>query len=259
MNNQKNFLIFPLRLLERLSLKIILIFWGILAIAIISLVLIRTVPYIDFPEIFKSILAAIDTMGYWAALTFILLYIICSLCFVPISLLTVGAGIIFGLTLGSVYVCIATAIAAIIAFTIGRYLALDWVEQKIENNLHFNMINHAVAREGWKIVFLARISPFFPFSVANYIFSISRISLKDYFFASLLGLIPSNIIYVYFGSLAGELANLDLQFSPKNQSELIWQILGIALTIAGTIYITHITKKALATNELTVGAKHFGE
>ena len=64
-------------------------------------------------------------------------------------------------------------------------------------------IDEAVAREGWKIVLLTRLSPVFPFNLLNYAFGLTRVSLKHYFFASWLGMIPGTMMYVYIGSLAG--------------------------------------------------------
>lgn len=60
----------------------------------------------------------------------------------------------------------------------------------IAGNEKFNAVDEAVARDGWKIVLLTRLSPVFPFILLKYAFGLTRVSLKHYFFASWLGIIP---------------------------------------------------------------------
>ena len=78
----------------------------------------------------------------------------------------------------------------------------------IEGNERFRAIDEAVGREGWKIVGLTRLSPVFPFNLLNYAYGITRVSLRDYFFATWIGMLPGGVMYVYLGSLAGSLATL---------------------------------------------------
>ncbi len=70
----------------------------------------------------------------------------------------------------------------------------------------FAAIDEAVAREGWKIVLLTRLSPAFPFNLLNYAFGLTRVRLRDYVLASWIGMMPGTVMYVYVGSLAGDLA-----------------------------------------------------
>ena len=61
-----------------------------------------------------------------------------------------------------------------------------------------------MAREGWKIVGLTRLSPVFPFNLLNYAFGFTQVSLRDYFLASWIGMMPGTFMYVYVGSLTGD-------------------------------------------------------
>ena len=63
-------------------------------------------------------------------------------------------------------------------------------------------LDRAVATEGWKIVGLTRLSPAFPFTLLNYAFGLTQVSLRDYVFASWIGMMPGTVMYVYLGSLA---------------------------------------------------------
>ncbi|MEH1959774.1 MAG: TVP38/TMEM64 family protein [Nostoc sp.] len=195
--------------------------------------------------ILRNALQWIDSLGTVGAIAFIALYIIATVAFFPGSILTLGAGVIFGAVWGSLYVFIGATLGATAAFLVGRYLVRGWVAGKIANNKKFAAIDQAVGREGLKIVLLTRLSPIFPFNLLNYAFGITGVSLKDYFIGS-VGMIPGTVMYVYIGSLAGNLAMIGTEAQPTNPT-LQWaiRILGLIATVAVTIYITRIARQAL--------------
>ena len=157
-------------------------------------------------------------------------------------MLTLGAGAVFGVVWGSIYVSIASTLGATAAFLVGRYLARDAIARKIEGSERFAVIDKAVAKEGWKIVGLTRLSPVFPFTLLNYAFGLTQVKLRDYMLASWIGMMPGTVMYVYLGSLAkaptGE--------HPRTTGE--WALYGVGLlaTVVVTVFVTCIAKKALA-------------
>ncbi|MBF2056932.1 MAG: TVP38/TMEM64 family protein [Cyanobacterium sp. T60_A2020_053] len=186
----------------------------------------------------------IEGLGALGALVFILLYIIATVAFLPGSVVTLGGGVVFGVVLGSIYVFIGATMGATLAFLIGRYVARDWIAKKIDGNQKFKAIDEGVGREGFKIVLLTRLSPVFPFNLLNYAYGVTGVSLKDYFLGS-VGMIPGTIMYVYIGSLAGSLATLGSE-TPSNPT-LQWaiRIMGFIATVAVTVYVTKIARRAL--------------
>lgn len=187
----------------------------------------------------------INNQGPAAPIAFILLYIIATVAFLPGSIITLGAGVVFDVVFGSLYVFIGATIGATVAFLVGRYLARDWVAKKIAGNRKFAAVDQAVGREGLKIVFLTRLSPVFPFVFLNYAYGLTGVSLKDYFLAS-IGMIPGTIMYVYLGSLAGNLATLGAGDQPSNSTvEWTIRIIAFIATVAVTLYVTKIARKAL--------------
>jgi uncharacterized membrane protein YdjX (TVP38/TMEM64 family) len=193
----------------------------------------------------RDALQWIDSLGTLGAIAFIGLYIIATVAFLPGSILTLGAGVVFGVVWGSIYVFIGATIGATAAFLVGRYLARGWVAKKIADNKSFAAIDRAVGREGLKIVLLTRLSPIFPFNLLNYALGVTGVSLKDYFIGS-VGMIPGTIMYVYIGSLAGNLALIGTESQPTNPT-LQWaiRIIGFIATVAVTIYVTRLARKAL--------------
>ena len=220
------------------NLKLI---FGILSI----IALIVVAKFFNLQGVLKDSLELIANLGPWGPVAFILVYILATVLFIPGSLLTLGAGVLFGVVWGSIWVSIGSILGATCAFIVGRYLTRDWVSKQIESNEKFKAIDEAVAVEGWKIVGLTRLSPIFPFNLLNYAFGVTQVSLKDYFFASWIGMMPGTIMYVYIGSLAGNLATLGTQGRSRTIGEWVLYAVGLVAAIAVTVYITRIAKKAL--------------
>jgi uncharacterized membrane protein YdjX (TVP38/TMEM64 family) len=198
-------------------------------------------------SLLQNALTQVNNWGVWAPIGFILLYNVATILLIPGSILTLGSGVLFGIGWGSVYVFIAATLGATFAFLIGRYFARDWVNAKVQKIAKFQAIDHAIARQGLKIVFLLRLSPLFPFNLLNYALGITQVSLRDYVLGS-LGMIPATILYVYIGSLAGNIAMLGTPQPIDPQAQLgKWalQIVGFVATIGVTIYITKVAKTAL--------------
>jgi uncharacterized membrane protein YdjX (TVP38/TMEM64 family) len=188
----------------------------------------------------------VDSLGAVGAIAFIIIYILATVAFFPGSILTLGAGVVFGVVLGSFYVFIGATIGATAAFLVGRYLARGWVAEKIQGNNKFQAIDEAVGKEGLKIVLLTRLSPIFPFTLLNYAYGVTGVSLKDYLIGC-AGMIPGTIMYVYIGSLAGNLATIGTSAQATNPV-LSWTIrlIGFIATVAVTLYVTKIARQALA-------------
>jgi uncharacterized membrane protein YdjX (TVP38/TMEM64 family) len=197
-------------------------------------------------ELLRSALEWVNGLGAMGAIAFIAIYTAATVAFFPGSILTLGAGVLFGVGLGSLYVFFGATLGATAAFLVGRYLARGWVSKKIQGNTKFHAIDEAVGREGFKIVLLTRLSPVFPFNLLNYAYGVTGVSLKDYVLAS-IGMIPGTVMYVYIGSLAGSIATLGTGTQPTNPT-VQWaiRIIGFIATVAVTVYVTRVARKALA-------------
>jgi uncharacterized membrane protein YdjX (TVP38/TMEM64 family) len=205
----------------------------------------QTSPNFSNPQEFlRSSLTWIESLGFIGGAAFIGIYIIGTIAFIPATFLTLGAGVVFGVVLGSIYVFIGATLGAIAAFLIGRYLLRDWIGKKIESNEKFAAIDKAVAEDGFKIVLLTRLSPIFPFNLLNYAFGVTGVTFKDYTLGS-VGMIPATVMYVYIGSLAGNIALIGGQTTNPTLQWLI-QIGGFIATVVVTIYVTCIATQALA-------------
>jgi uncharacterized membrane protein YdjX (TVP38/TMEM64 family) len=201
----------------------------------------------NLQTLLQSALLWVKNLGSVGIVAFVVIYNLATVLFIPGSLLTLGGGALYGVFWGSVYVVIAATLGATIAFLIGRYYARSWVAKQLQGHPKFQAIDQAVAKEGLKIVLLTRLSPLFPFNLLNYAFGITCVSLKDYVIGS-IGMIPGSVMYVYLGSLVGDIALLGMPQEMSVQAQTVgWliKIVGFFATIAVSLYITRIAKKAL--------------
>lgn len=219
-----------------------IVIFGLVVILLGTLISYRTY----FQDLLRSSLVWIQDLGPLGAIVFVLIYILATIFFLPGSILTLGAGFVYGLIKGFVIVSIASTLGATGAFLVGRYLARGWVARKVEGNTRFKAIDEAVGHAGWRIVGLTRLSPVFPFNMLNYAYGLTKVTLRDYVLSSWIGMMPGTIMYVYFGTVAGSLATLGSDQGDQTPAQLGIKIVGLIATVIVTAYITRIAKRALA-------------
>jgi uncharacterized membrane protein YdjX (TVP38/TMEM64 family) len=113
--------------------------------------------------------------------------------FIPFSpfILIAGANVlVFGFTRGFIINYLAASFGAILAFLFARYLASAWVERKMVRFPLMQEFNKRMETEGFFYILLGRLIPVFPSSILNYGGGISKISLRNFVWATLLGKFP---------------------------------------------------------------------
>jgi len=183
-------------------------------------------------------------LGPLAPIVFVALYAVGVVAFLPGSALTLAGGAIFGVVKGTAIVFTAAVLGSTAAFLIARYLARGFVERRIAGNAKFAAIDRAIGQQGRKIVFLLRLSPVFPFSLGNYALGLTRVSLADYVIAA-AGMLPGTLLYVYVGSLAGDVASAAASGGAQTGKTALTAV-GLAATALVTVFITRIARRALA-------------
>lgn len=216
--------------------------WKWLLYLLIAAAVIGAAKYFHVQDLLKQALDWVSQLGPWGPVIFIAIYVVATVLFIPGSALTLGAGAVFGVVWGSLYVSVGSTLGATAALLVGRYLARDAIARKIEGNARFAAIDKAVASEGWKIVGLTRLSPVFPFTLLNYAFGLTKVKLSHYVLASWIGMMPGTVMYVYVGSLAKAATGTHTRTTGE------WVLYGVGLlaTVVVTVFVTRIAKKALA-------------
>jgi len=202
--------------------------------------------YFDLQQFYLGLMDAVSRLGWLAPVIFVLLYIIAALLFIPGSPLTLGAGALFGFSKAFIIAQTGSTTAAVCAFLLARYVARDWVAKRIHRNPKFRAMDKAVGSEGWKIVLLTRLSPAFPFNPLNYALGLTRVRFRTYVWATFIGIIPGELVFIYIGTLAGNLARVGEEVSERTVWEWGLYGLGFLATVAITVVITRLARNALS-------------
>jgi uncharacterized membrane protein YdjX (TVP38/TMEM64 family) len=187
----------------------------------------------------------VQRAGLWGALLFGLAFIPAAVLLVPASVLTLGAGFVFGVAKGTVIVSLGSTAGAAAAFIVARTAGHDWVVGRLARYPAVDAIGRAVESEAFKVVLLTRLSPLFPFNLLNYAFGLSSVPLKTYLLASWIGMLPGTLMYIYLGSAAQSVAALlsgDLRRTPGQQAMFA---AGLVATVAVTTIVTRAARRVL--------------
>ena len=117
----------------------------------------------------------------------------------PASVL--GAGSIYGLVPGFLLAAASTLGGALLSFFFSRSLLRATVERLAARRPRLRNLDARIARDGWKLVCLLRVSPIMPFSATSLALGLSAVSLRDYAIGTLASL-PALCGYVFIGTLA---------------------------------------------------------
>lgn len=214
--------------------------WGGWLLILISLyLLLRTLPLSQLAGLLKD---WIGDWGVWGPLVLAATYVVATVLLVPGSILTLAAGALFGLAVGTATVSVGSTVGASLAFLIARYGARNKVARLAQRNRQFGAIDQAIAEGGWKIVALLRLSPAIPFNLQNYLYGLTPVAFWPYVLASWIAMLPATFLYVYIGHVTGAAVAGTRQRSPWE-----WGLLaaGLLATLAVTVYVTRLARRKL--------------
>jgi uncharacterized membrane protein YdjX (TVP38/TMEM64 family) len=197
----------------------------------------RVLPVADWLRHFQTYVRGLGALGY---IVYISVYAVCVVAFVPASILTLGAGAIFGFAGGTIVVVIGATIGATLAFLLARTVMRKRIEAMTATNAKFRALDRAIANEGMKIVFLVRLAVVFPFTYINYAFGLTAIPLWRYVLATFLGIIPATAAFVFASSAATNAATT----STSSITKTVY-IAGAVIAIIVSVLIGRIATRAI--------------
>jgi len=183
-------------------------------------------------------------LGAWAPLAFIAGYALATVAGLPGVLFTLVAGVLFGVTEGTVYVFVGSTSGACIAFALGRTLFRGSVERWLAKRERFERLDFALEQSGLKVVTLLRLSPILPFNLLNYGLSLTRVRFRDYALGS-FGMIPWTAVYVYLGSAGRTLATPSALRGERDWSSLSLELAGLLITLWISVALGRIARREL--------------
>lgn len=192
----------------------------------------------------------VSSLGRIAPVALALAYVFATVFMIPGSALTISAGGLFGLTTGFLVVLVGSNLGALCAFILGRTFLRQKVALWAENNPKFRSLDRAIGREGFKMVFLSRLSPAFPFTLLNYFLGLTAVRTGSYVVANLLGMLPGIFLYVYIGAAARDALGGPTVVSTGLFQQIL-KYVGLLATIAVVVVVTRIARRAIREAEGT--------
>jgi uncharacterized membrane protein YdjX (TVP38/TMEM64 family) len=212
-----------------------------IAIAVAAVALFAAWRFLPLKDWLEALEGWVGDMGVVGAIVYGAVYIAASLLFVPASILTLGAGYLFGLAGGMAVVWPAATVKAALAFLIARHFARERVERLARRHPKFAALDRAIGKGDWKVVVLLRLSPIVPFSVSNYLYGLTPVRFSHYVAATAAGMLPGSFLYVYLGT-AGRRLGGSHERTPWEWAMLV---AGLGATVAVTVYLSRLAKKQL--------------
>ena len=146
-----------------------------------------------------SLIAFVEARPLTTATAFFVAYVTATALSVPgAAILTLAAGALFGLWIGTAIVSFASAIGASLAFLSSRYLLRDWVKARFAKRVA--AIDQGIAKDGAFYLLSLRLIPLFPFFLINLAMGLTNIRLLIYYVVSQIGMLPGTIVFVLAGT-----------------------------------------------------------
>lgn len=128
------------------------------------------------------------------------------------TIMTLAAGALFGLVLGTAVVSLASTVGATLAMLVARYLLRDSIQARFGKRL--DDINKGIEKEGAFYLFTLRLIPLMPFFAVNLLMGLTRIRTWTYFWVSLLGMFAGTVVFVNAGTQVAKIDSLQSIASP---------------------------------------------
>jgi uncharacterized membrane protein YdjX (TVP38/TMEM64 family) len=191
----------------------------------------------------------IGAMQFWGAVLYPLLYGTCNVLLLPGGVLAIGSGLFFGIWWGFFLNLIGNVGGAAVSFFISRKLGRRWVARKFLQKRKWAALDEAIARDGWKIIFLSQVHPLFPSSLLNYLYGVTRIRFGTCMLWIALGQAPGLFLYAYFGTMAQYGLKIWQGRTHPHPIEYVVWLGGLVVTFVVTTLLARIALHTLAEAE----------
>jgi len=192
-----------------------------------------------------DLLVQVGELGAWGPILFALLYIVAAVTMAPAFVLSVAAGALFGVWRGSLLVFVSATLGAMAAYGVARSVTGTRLVKWVMRDRRVEGVRRAVAYKSAWVQFLLRLSPIVPYVLLNYALGFSRVRVRD-FLVACFGMIPTIVMYTYYGRIVGDVAKIAAGVAPPRGPEYyVLLIVGLMATVVATMAITRAARRAI--------------
>lgn len=219
--------------------------WKLVAAATVAAAAVAALYSLPVRRWLLDVLSWSDGMGAWGPVVVVGIYVAAYVLMVPATVMTVGAGVLFRMSVGCVTVSAGTTLGAAAAFLIGRRFFRALIVRRLAGHPRFAAVDAAIGDNGFRVVLLTRLSPA-PSFLMNYLFSLTRVRFGPYLLASWLGMLPRTLVWVYVGTQLRRL--IDAADVNMAEQPILWVYFGAALVmlVVLAVFCRRLAGRALA-------------
>lgn len=156
---------------------------------------------LDVPPI-DAIRARVAEAGWAGPVLYAAIYAALTLTPTPATVISIGAGVLFGLATGLTVVMAGAVAGAVVAFCLTRILGRAAVQRVDSQRLR--TLDTLLRRRGLLAVIGVRLVPVVPFAVVNFACGLSAVRFRDYLLGTAIGILPAATAYVTLGAYGNE-------------------------------------------------------
>lgn len=202
----------------------------------------------------EGVAAALGNLDSPAAIAaFLLAYVVASLILAPVFVLSIAAGALFGFAGGVLLAFLGAVLGSSSAYAIASPLARLGLLVWLDRDPRVAAVRSAIVGRGARVMLLLRLSPLIPYVALNYVLALGGARYRDYL-AALPGMLPATAMYVYYGKVIGDLAQVATGVAPP-RGTMYWSVLalGLAATVVATTIVTRAARRTLRETGLRPG------
>ncbi len=213
---------------------------ALLVAIVVAILFARLFPVADWVV---AVTRSLRDLGPAGGVAYVFVYAMLASAFVPGSVLTMVAGATWGLFWGTLIIVPGTALATVASAWLGRTMLRDAAEPLLARYPLLVALDRAFAGRAFRFVVLLRLSPVFPFAPGNYALGATSAPLWALGAGTLVGLVPVTMVWVYFGTIAGEA--ITAGGLPESPWRTVLLAVGLPITVFIMVWLGRLAKAEL--------------
>jgi uncharacterized membrane protein YdjX (TVP38/TMEM64 family) len=196
--------------------------------------------------VFESLLHLVEALrdaGFAGLFALTILFAVGAMTFVPRPIMCAISGWVFGFS-SLIPILVGSTVGSTLAFLLARHLFRRRFERLVERKPRLKAPLQAVDQEGWRLVALLRLHSPLPGSLVSYLCGLTHMGVASYASATLAGIAPQVVLYVYLGVVGDAL----LRHGLKPQAQLAFLVLGLLLMGVAMALVVRRTRMILKAN-----------
>src|SRR4029450_8104114 len=216
----------------------------VILLVILLMALIVGFFFLPLRQWFIELEGHVQSLGALGPAVVALAYVLCTVLLIPASIITLGAGTLFGLKTGFIVVVVGANLGAFCSFLLARTFLREKVARWARKHSKFRFLDEAIGRQGFKMVLLTRLSPIFPFILLNYFLGLTGGRTGACVLSNLIGMLPAMFLLVYIGAAARDAIEGPTDTSADFYQQIL-KYVGLVATIAVVVMVTRIARRSL--------------